>query len=199
MDLLWLTSFNCQLFWALNWLCLVTVSHYVNSSVTFWNIFSNDSANSAYVDDLLRIVFIKAIIYMTIAYSWKDCGPSLVWSCRSYSKIYFNLLFGVCRRVPSGLQMLKGTGEREYDIKCLKSKGFLVFKLQEFNASRMFLFTSVTLTLPSFLVIWIFHMIWRNDLYKFFFSSAWSHISLETNRFCLKSSILVFFIAMYNK
>ena len=63
------------------------------------------------------------------------------------------------RRVPSGLEMLKGTGEREYDSKCLKPKGFFVFKLQEFNAPKMFRLTSATLTLPSFLVIWIFHKI----------------------------------------
>ena len=75
------------------------------------------------------------------------------------SKIYFNLHFAVCRRVPSGFQMLKGTGEREYDSEYLKMKGFLVFKLQEFNALKMILFTTAALTLPSFLVIWIFHMI----------------------------------------
>ena len=39
MDLLWLTFFDWQLFWAFNWLHLVTVSYYINSSVIFWNRF----------------------------------------------------------------------------------------------------------------------------------------------------------------
>ena len=54
--------------------------------------------------------------------------------------------------------MLKGTVEKEYDSAFLKFTGFAVFQLYECNAPKMFLFTSVTLTLPSFLVTRIFRM-----------------------------------------
>ena len=120
--------------------------------------FTNNSVNSAYDDYLLRLLFINTIIFITIPYSWRDCGPSLVWSSRFCSKISFKLLFAICRQFPSGLKMLKSTGEREYNIVFLKSTGFPVFTLYRFNAFKMFLFTAATLTPPSFLVIRIFGM-----------------------------------------
>ena len=95
---------------------------------TFGVRFTNNSANSAYVDDLFRMVVIKAVMSTTIAYSWRGCGPSLVWSSSSCSIISFNLLFAACRRVLSGFQMVKGTWERECDRVLLKSTGFPVFK-----------------------------------------------------------------------
>ena len=103
MDLLWLTSPDWQLFAAHNWLRLLTVSHYVNSSVKFDIRFTNDSANLAYVEDLFRMVFINAVTSTTVAYFWRDCDPSLVWPSRSSSDISLNLRFTVCRQVPSSL------------------------------------------------------------------------------------------------
>ena len=129
MDLHWLTLFNWQLFWALNWLCFVTVSYYLNSFVTFQNMFYKWFCKFSVCWRFVKDHIFNAVVSITIAYSWKDCGPSLVWSSRSYSKMHFNLVFAVCRRLPSGLQMVKVTGEREYSCECLKSKGFLVFKL----------------------------------------------------------------------
>ena len=70
------------------------------------------------------MVFLNAIISTTIAYSWRDCGPSLVWSSSSGNKMSFNLLFAVCRRVLLGFQMLKGTWKGEYNSVLLKSTGF---------------------------------------------------------------------------
>ena len=96
---------------------------------TFGIRFTNNLSNLAYVDDLLRMVFFNAIISTRIAYSWRDCSPSLLWSSRSCSNTSFNLHFVVCRRVPSSLQMVKSNGEREYDSVFLKSTGFPVFKL----------------------------------------------------------------------
>ena len=67
------------------------------------------------VDDLLRMVFINAIISTRIVYSLRDCNPLLLWSCRSWSNIFFNLHFAVCWQVPSSLQMFKSNEEREYN------------------------------------------------------------------------------------
>ena len=74
--------------------------------------FTNNSTNSPYVGDLLSIAFINAVVFITIAYFWKDCGLSLVWSSRSYSNIYFNLLFAVW--VPTS------SNEFHWGWKCLK-------------------------------------------------------------------------------
>ena len=52
--------------------------------------FTYNLANSAF-DDLLRTVFINAILSTIIAYSWRGCSPSLVCSSRSCSNISFKL------------------------------------------------------------------------------------------------------------
>ena len=74
----------------------------------------------------------------------------------------------------------------------MKSSAFPVFKLYEFNISKMFLFTSSTLALSSFLVIQTFRMAWRNDLKLLFFIGAWNDIFLQINLFCRKFLILFF-------
>ena len=80
-----------------------------------WIFSTNNLSNSGYVDDLLRMVFINAIISTRIAYSLRDCNPLLLWCCRSWSNIFFNLHFAVCWQVPSSLQMFKSNEEREYN------------------------------------------------------------------------------------
>lgn len=64
---------------------------------------------------------------------------------------------------------------------------------------KMFPATSTSLTLPYFLVILIFCLTSRNNSKLFFFINAWNVISAEINRFCLKSSILLFSYIDYIK
>ena len=113
--------------------------------------FTNNSANSAYVDDLLRI---NAIIFTSIAYSWRDCCHSLVWFSRSCSAISFNLLGTVSRRHPSRLQIFKGFVEREVLLWNLKVSLSLNYKNSMLRKNFCLL-----------LRLWHFHLF---NLFRFF-------------------------------
>ena len=165
MDLLWLTSSDWQLFAAHNWLRLVTVSHYVNSSVKFDIRFTNDSANLAYVlicsgwYSLMQSHLQQLHIFEeTVILRWYDLlGLPVI-----YLSICASPFVDKFHRVCKCLKVLEkeNTTVPFWDLPVylpLSYNNIMLLKC-------FFLVTSVTLTLLSFLVIRIFCMTWGNGL-----------------------------------